>query len=148
MSGYQIKDTTKEERIALIRSWQEPDDCVGGSGMDLFDMYDAYIRMTYELLDWEKLDRLAAEIYHYEKVAAFGCDFSETAALDLQTKLRDQRKFIVTNIDDQKQADYIRNADEKHWSSCSVTAVNMCSVRRIRIRYARTGHLRTSEGRS
>lgn len=27
------------------------------------------IRMTYELLDWEKLDRLAAEIYHYEKVA-------------------------------------------------------------------------------
>ena len=50
------------------------------------------IRMTYELLDWEKLDRLAAEIYHYEKVAAFGCDFSETAALDLQTKLRDQRK--------------------------------------------------------
>jgi len=71
------------------------------------------IRMTYELLDWEKLDRLAAEIYHYEKVAAFGCDFSETAALDLQTKLRDQRKFIVTNIDDQKQADYIRNADDK-----------------------------------
>ena len=41
MSGYLIKDTTKEERIALIRSWQEPDDCVGGSGMDLFDMYDA-----------------------------------------------------------------------------------------------------------
>ena len=33
MSGYLIKDTTKEERIALIRSWQEPDDCVGGSGM-------------------------------------------------------------------------------------------------------------------
>jgi hypothetical protein len=29
MSGYLIKDTTKEERIALIRSWQEPDDCVG-----------------------------------------------------------------------------------------------------------------------
>ena len=44
MSGYLIKDTTKEERIALIRSWQEPDDCVGGSGMDLVDMYDAYIR--------------------------------------------------------------------------------------------------------
>ena len=38
MSGYLIKDTTKEERIALIRSWQEPDDCVEGSGIDLFDM--------------------------------------------------------------------------------------------------------------
>ena len=46
MSGYLIKDTTKEERIALIRSWQEPDDCVGGSGMDLFDMYDAINRLT------------------------------------------------------------------------------------------------------
>ena len=44
MSGYLIKDTTKEERIALIRSWQEPDDCVGGSGMDLVEMYVAYIR--------------------------------------------------------------------------------------------------------
>lgn len=51
MSGYLIKDTTKEERIALIRSWQEPDDCVGGSGMDLFDMYDAYIRGEKEIAE-------------------------------------------------------------------------------------------------
>ena len=49
MSGYLIKDTTKEERIALIRSWQEPDDCVGGSGIDLFDMYDAYIKGEKEI---------------------------------------------------------------------------------------------------
>ena len=40
-----------EERIALIRSWQEPDDCVGGSGMDLFDMYDAYIRGEKEIAE-------------------------------------------------------------------------------------------------
>ena len=51
MSGYLIKDTTKEERIALIRSWQEPDDCVGGSGMDLFDMYDAFIRGEKEIAE-------------------------------------------------------------------------------------------------
>ena len=51
MSGYLIKDTTKEERIALIRSWQESDDCVGGSGMDLFDMYDAYIRGEKEIAE-------------------------------------------------------------------------------------------------
>lgn len=51
MSGYLIKDTTKEERIALICSWQEPDDCVGGSGMDLFDMYDAYIRGEKEIAE-------------------------------------------------------------------------------------------------
>ena len=49
MSGYLIKDTTKEERIALIRSWQEPDDCVEGSGIDLFDMYDAYIQGAKEI---------------------------------------------------------------------------------------------------
>lgn len=49
MSGYLIKDTTKEERIALIRSWQEPDDCVEGSGIDLFDMYDAYIKGEKEI---------------------------------------------------------------------------------------------------
>ena len=40
MSGYLIKDTTKEERIALIRSWQEP---------DLFDMYDTYIKGEKEI---------------------------------------------------------------------------------------------------
>ena len=51
MSGYLIKDTTKEERIALIRSWQEPDDCVGGSGIDLFDMYDEYIRGNKEIAE-------------------------------------------------------------------------------------------------
>lgn len=71
------------------------------------------IRMTYELLDWNTMDRLAEDIYRHEKVAAFGWDFSETAALDLQTKLRDYQKFVVTNLDDQKQAEYIRNADEK-----------------------------------
>lgn len=49
MSGYLIKDTTKEERIALIRSWQEPDDCVEGRGIDLFDMYDAYIKGEKEI---------------------------------------------------------------------------------------------------
>ena len=54
MSGYLIKDTTKEERIALIRSWQEPDDCVGGSGMDLFDMYDAYIRGEKEIAEIDR----------------------------------------------------------------------------------------------
>lgn len=51
MRGYLIKDTTKEERIALIRSWQEPDDCVGGSGIDLFDMYDEYIRGNKEIAE-------------------------------------------------------------------------------------------------
>lgn len=49
MSGYLIKDTTKEERIQLIKEWQEPDDCVGGSGMDLYDMYEDYINGVREI---------------------------------------------------------------------------------------------------
>ena len=49
MSSYLIKDTTVEERIELIKQWQEPDDCVGGSDMDLFDMYDAYIKGEKEI---------------------------------------------------------------------------------------------------
>ncbi|MGN0350651.1 MAG: SHOCT domain-containing protein [Roseburia sp.] len=49
MSGYLIKDTTVEERINLIKSWQEPEDCVGGSGIDLFDMYDEYIKGKKEI---------------------------------------------------------------------------------------------------
>ena len=63
MSGYLIKDTTKEERIALIRSWQEPDDCVGGSGMDLFDMYDAYIPVSYTHLTLPTNSSAAADVY-------------------------------------------------------------------------------------
>ena len=43
MSGYLIKDTTKEERIALD-SFHRSRTTAWSSGMDLFDMYDAYIR--------------------------------------------------------------------------------------------------------
>ena len=74
MSGYLIKDTTKEERIALIRSWQEPDDCVGGSGMDLFDMYDAYIRgeNTEDLEQPEEAKSTSGELTQLTKLHAEG----------------------------------------------------------------------------
>ena len=39
-----IKDTTKEERIALIKQWI-PDDC----DMDLWDIYDDYIKGIREV---------------------------------------------------------------------------------------------------
>lgn len=59
-----------------------------------------------------QLERLAADIIAYKKVAAFGLMFSETAAIDLQTKLGRIGKFILTNYNDIKQFQYIKRADE------------------------------------
>lgn len=45
-----IKDTTKEERIALIKEWIPDDDgCSDDGGIDLWDMYDAYIKGEKEI---------------------------------------------------------------------------------------------------
>ena len=70
------------------------------------------IAVTYEYLDWSAIDRLVLDLVHYKKIAAFGLMFSETAALDFQIKLAYNKKFIVTNLNDQKQERFIRNADE------------------------------------
>lgn len=70
------------------------------------------IGTTYMNMDWEKIDRLVKDIDSYKKVAAFGLLFSETAALDLQAKLAYNQKFIVTNLNDLKQDQYIRDAGE------------------------------------
>lgn len=67
---------------------------------------------TYRHLDWDAVDRLVRDIASHPKVAAFGLMFSETAAIDLQTKLYHLQKFILTQMDDQKQMDYIRRAGE------------------------------------
>ncbi len=51
MESTLIKDTTKEERIALIRSWV-PDDEVGDDcEIDLWDMYRDYINGTREIAE-------------------------------------------------------------------------------------------------
>ena len=70
------------------------------------------IAVTYEYLDWSAIDRLILDLDRYQKVAAFGLMFSETAALDFQTKLAHSQKFIVTNLNDLKQEQFIRNADK------------------------------------
>ena len=49
MKSYLIKDTTKEERIALIKEWIPDEDGLGDSGMDLWDMYDDYIKGVREI---------------------------------------------------------------------------------------------------
>ena len=44
-----IKDTTKEERIALIKSWIPDDDGLNDCDIDLWDMYADYINGIREI---------------------------------------------------------------------------------------------------
>lgn len=43
MKSTLIKDTTKSERIALIKEWIMDDDGMEDCGIDLWDMYRDYI---------------------------------------------------------------------------------------------------------
>ena len=43
MDDYSIKNTTKEQRIALIRSWIPEDENMDESDIDLWEMYRDYI---------------------------------------------------------------------------------------------------------
>lgn len=49
MKDYSIANTTKEERIALIRAWITDEDGIGDCGMDLWDIYADYINGKREI---------------------------------------------------------------------------------------------------
>ena len=49
MKSILIKDTTKQERIELIREWLPVDDGLEDCEIDLWDMYDAYIKGEKEI---------------------------------------------------------------------------------------------------
>lgn len=52
MKSTLIKDTTKEERIALIREWiPDEDGLEDDGGIDLWEMYDAYIKGEKEIAE-------------------------------------------------------------------------------------------------
>ena len=56
--SFLIKDTTKEERIALIKEWIPDDDgCSDNCGISLWDMYDAYIKGEKEISQKESLKK-------------------------------------------------------------------------------------------
>ena len=51
MNDYSIKNTTKEERIALIKQWIPDDDGMQDCDMDLWDIYADYINGKKEIAD-------------------------------------------------------------------------------------------------
>lgn len=51
MKSYLIKDTTKEERIALIREWIPTEDGLEDCEIDLWDMYADYINGKREIAE-------------------------------------------------------------------------------------------------
>ncbi len=51
MKSYLIKDTTKSERIEIIKQWIPQDDGLEDCGIDLWEMYDAYIKGEKEIAE-------------------------------------------------------------------------------------------------
>ena len=51
MKSYLIKDTTKQERIELIRQWVPADEAMEDCDIDLWDMYRDYINGTREIAE-------------------------------------------------------------------------------------------------
>lgn len=51
MKSILIKDTTKEERIALIKEWIPVDDGLEDCEIDLWDMYRDYINGKREIAE-------------------------------------------------------------------------------------------------
>lgn len=49
--SYLIKDTTKQERIELIRSWVPDDEIMDGCDIDLWEMYRDYIDGKREIAE-------------------------------------------------------------------------------------------------
>jgi len=49
MDEYSIKNTTKQQRIELIRSWTPEDEMLDDSSFDMWDMYRDYIEGIKEI---------------------------------------------------------------------------------------------------
>ena len=51
MKSYLIKDTTKQERIELIRQWVPADEALEDCEIDLWEMYRDYINGEKEIAE-------------------------------------------------------------------------------------------------
>jgi len=70
------------------------------------------LELAKSSIDVNKIDELVENLIKYDKVAAFGLLYSESAAMDLQVKLAYNEKYIITHINDVEQNEFIKNADK------------------------------------
>ena len=70
------------------------------------------LKLAKSSIDMSKIDELVENLIKYDKVAAFGLLYSESAAMDFQMKLAYNGKYIVTYINDVEQNEFIKNADK------------------------------------
>ena len=70
MKSYLIKDTTKEERIELIRQWVPEDEAMEDCEIDLWEMYRDYINGEREIAEinaafveeqWENYNQITSK---------------------------------------------------------------------------------------
>lgn len=64
MDSYLIADTTKEQRISLIKQWITDDDGISNDGMDLWDIYADYINGIKEI---SEINASMTGIFYTEK---------------------------------------------------------------------------------
>ncbi|WP_315108952.1 MurR/RpiR family transcriptional regulator [Clostridium intestinale] len=113
-ASFKSAATFKENKYGFTLNYnQNIAEYIEEKGMDTYlEIIHKDIEDCRNSIDMDKIDELAKDLIKYKKVASFGLLFSEIAALDLQTKLAYNGKFIITNLNDVKQDEFIHNAKE------------------------------------
>ena len=79
---------------------------------EYLDAVQDAIERVRKSLDMTKMRALCCDIRKYSKVAVFGVLKAEGVAINLQTDLVMQGKYVVTKLPFSEQMDYLENADE------------------------------------
>ncbi|EHI99224.1 putative transcriptional regulator, RpiR family [Clostridium sp. DL-VIII] len=113
-ASFKSAATFKENKYGFTLNYnQNIAEYIEENGMDSYlEIIHKDIDKCKETIDINKINELANDLIQYKKVASFGLLFSEIAAIDLQTKLAYNGKFIITNLNDVKQDEFIRDAKE------------------------------------
>lgn len=83
------------------------------NGMEAYiELLKKDLDVMYRSVSEKQVIEVAKAIYNHKEIAAFGSLYSQTAAMDLVFQMGTVGKYIKTYIDDIKQEQYIRGADE------------------------------------
>ena len=70
------------------------------------------LEMVRASIDMKRVNALCKDIRRYKQVAVFGILKAEGVAMNLQTDLAMQGKYVITKLPYSEQIDYLDNADE------------------------------------